>query len=109
MKETMASIGSVASAFLASFCCIGPLVFALMGVGGIGFAARFETYRPYFVGLTFLLMGGAFYATYGRWQACEPGSTCEVRGAGKVNRIVLWVATIFALVFVAAPYLLSWL
>ncbi|OGG54804.1 MAG: hypothetical protein A3F84_21840 [Candidatus Handelsmanbacteria bacterium RIFCSPLOWO2_12_FULL_64_10] len=106
MKETIASIGSVASAFLASLCCIGPLIFALIGVGGIGFAARFEAYRPYFIGLTFLLLGGAFYVTYGR-QACEPGAACEVRGAGKTNRIVLWIATAFALVFVAAPYLLS--
>ena len=105
MKETIASIGSVASAFLASLCCIGPVIFTLMGVGGIGFAARFEAYRPYFMGLTFLLLGGAFYVTYGRRQTCEPG--CEVRGAGKANRIVLWIATAFALVFVAAPYLLS--
>ena len=107
MKETIASIGSVASAFLASLCCIGPVIFALLGVGGIGFAAKFETYRPYFVGLTVVLLGGAFYMTYGRRQTCEPGLTCEVRGAGKANRIVLWVATAFALVFVAAPYLLS--
>ena len=107
MKETIASIGSVASAFLASLCCIGPVIFALLGVGGIGSAARFEAYRPYFVGLTVILLGGAFYMTYGRRQACEPGLTCEVRGVGKANRIVLWVATVFALVFVAAPYLLS--
>lgn len=107
MKETIASIGSVASAFLASLCCIGPVIFALLGVGGIGFAAQFEAYRPYFIGLTFLLMGVAFYTTYGRRRACEPGSACEVRGAGKANRTVLWIATAFALAFVAVPYLLS--
>lgn len=107
MKETLASIGSVASAFLASLCCIGPVIFALLGMGGIGFAAKFEAYRPYFIGIMFLLLGVAFYTTYGRRQACEPDSRCEVRGTGKANRIVFWVATAFVIVFVAAPYLLS--
>ncbi len=107
MKETTVSIGSVVSAFLASFCCIGPPIFALIGVGGIGFAAQFEAYRSYFVGLTFILLGIAFYMTYGKQRRRKPGPACEIKGAGKANRIVLWMAAILALLFVAAPYLLS--
>ncbi len=41
-------LGAVLSAFLASACCVGPLVFALLGLGGAGFLVKFEPYRPYF-------------------------------------------------------------
>jgi hypothetical protein len=34
--------GSVISGVLASACCIGPLVFALLGISGAAFAHRFD-------------------------------------------------------------------
>jgi len=41
-----ASVSSIISAFVASICCVGPLVFALLGIGGAGLFVKFEPYRP---------------------------------------------------------------
>ena len=61
-----ASAGSILSAFLASACCVGPLIFALLGLGGAGLLVKFEPYRPYFMAITFALLGTGFYFTYRR-------------------------------------------
>ena len=58
-----ASASSIVSAFIASICCVGPLVFALLGLGGAGLLVKFEPYRPYFVAVTVALLGTGFYLT----------------------------------------------
>lgn len=98
--------GAVASAFLASLCCVGPLVFALLGIGGAGLLVKFEPYRPYFAALTFALLGAGFYFTYraprlARGAACA----CERPMASRLGRVMLWVATVVVVGFLAFPYL----
>jgi mercuric ion transport protein len=44
--------GAIAAAVAASACCIGPLVFALLGIGGAGFLVALEPYRPVFTVVT---------------------------------------------------------
>ena len=56
--------GSVIGGILASVCCIGPLVLALLGISGAAFAQRFEPLRPYLLIATYALLAGAFYSTY---------------------------------------------
>jgi mercuric ion transport protein len=49
MKAQRATlVGSVVGGVLASVCCIGPLVFALLGVSGAALAHRFEPFRRTF-------------------------------------------------------------
>ncbi|PYQ47791.1 MAG: hypothetical protein DMF78_22810 [Acidobacteria bacterium] len=50
-------LGSVIGGILASVCCIGPLVFALLGISGAAFAQRFEPLRPYLLVATYALLG----------------------------------------------------
>ncbi len=107
MKEWVSGVGSVASAFLASICCIGPVLGVVLGIGGLGAAASLEVYRPYFLGVTFVFLGVAFYFTYGRKEACRDGEACQTGQGRRWQRVFLWIATAFALVFLAAPYLLS--
>jgi len=105
-KETLSLTGSVLTAFLASLCCIGPLVFALLGIGGIGFATALKAYRPYFIGLTALFLGLAFYFAYSKKKiTCGDGTVCKVPRAGKWNKIALWIATAVVAFFLAFPYL----
>ena len=108
MKEWIVGIGSVASGILASACCIGPLLAVSLGIGGLGAAASLEVYRPYFLGMTFVFLGGAFYMTYGRRQKCDEGDACEVPEGNRWRRILLWIAAGVALIFAAVPYLLEW-
>ena len=109
MKEVITGIGSIIAGFLASLCCIGPVVGVLLGVGGLGAAASLEVYRPYFLGVTFVCLGSAFYFAYGRGSDCEDDADCEAGNTGGWQRTLLWVATGAALIFAAFPYLLPWL
>ena len=98
--------GAIAAAFLASACCVGPLVFALLALGGAGLLVKFEPYRPYFIVLTFALLGTGFYFTYRKPKATAEGDDCGCPAprTNRVGRIMLWVATILVVAFLAFPY-----
>lgn len=105
MKEKIASIAALASASLASICCIGPIVLVGLGLGGAGLAAGLTQYRPLFLGVTAVFLGAAFYLTYRKREvACADGS-CELRSGGKGKKAALWVVTAFAMGFATFP---SW-
>ena len=106
-KAVLTTSGSIVSAFLASLCCIGPVVFALIGAGSLGFAAAFEPYRLYLLALTVFFLGTAFYFTYRKREVqCEDG-TCKVESAGKWHKIFLWIAATFAVIFMFFPQILT--
>ena len=110
-----ASVGSVLSAFIASACCAGPLVFELLGVTGFGFLVKFEPYRPYFVASTVALLGTGFYLTYRARKATNgPESAaaecgCQARRTHHAGKITLWIATLLALGFLSFSYTAPWL
>lgn len=106
-KTTLASAGSIFSALLASLCCIGPVVFSLIGAGSLGFAVAFEPYRPYLLAITVLFLGAGFYFTYRKREVqCEDG-TCRIESTSKWNKVLLWVAAVVALVFMLFPQILT--
>ncbi len=112
MKASFVSAGSIFTAFLASLCCIGPFVLAVVGVGSIGFLTLFEAYRAYLLIITFGLLGAGFYLTYRRNEPveCEPGSVCEPGSkSNRLNKVVLWIVTAIAIIFAIFPNILSWL
>jgi mercuric ion transport protein len=103
--------GAVLSAFLASLCCIGPLVFAMLGIGGAGLLVKFEAYRPYFTGLTAALLAAGFYLTYRKPKAAVvsavegPACDCEHPKANRLGRAMLWVAAAVVVAFWSFPYI----
>ena len=109
-KGLFAAFGAVGAAFLASLCCVGPLVFVAFGVGA-GLASSFEPLRPLFTMVTLALLAVGFYVVYGRRRTVTPvdGMTCEPDGSCAVprnqarDRILLWVATLIALVLLTFP------
>ncbi len=106
-KAILTTSGSIVSAFLASLCCIGPVVFAIIGAGSLGFAAAFEPYRPYLMSMTVLFLGAGFYFTYRKREIkCEDG-TCKVESASTLNKAVLWIAATIASVFMFFPQILT--
>ncbi len=110
-----ASLSSILSAFIASTCCVGPLVFALLGLGGAGFLVKFEPYRPYFIAVTCALLGSGFYLTYGKPKAVAatmeggPECACPAPSANRAGKIMLWIATVVVVVFLSFPYLARYL
>jgi len=96
---------SLIAALAASLCCILPIIFAVAGAGIVGASAFFAAWRPYLLGLTFLLLGIGFYFAYRKPErACEPGSACAIPSVNRKGRIGLWIATAFVILFAAFPY-----
>lgn len=105
-----AAASSIVTAFVASICCVGPLVFALLGLGGAGLLVALEPYRPYFIVATFALLGMGFYLTYRKPKAVAPVAggpecACPAPRASRAGKITLWVATVLVVAFLAFPYL----
>ena len=94
MKNIFSQLGAVIAAFLASLCCIGPLIVGLIGIGSAGAFAAVNAYRPYFFGAALLFLGYAFYQIYGR------------KRGNRRTRIVLWVITGVTGLLLAFPTLL---
>lgn len=69
---------SALAAIGASVCCVGPLILLTLGVGGAWVAnlTALGPYRPFFIGLTMLFLGFAFYKLYLLPQTCILGSCC---------------------------------
>ena len=105
-----AALGGVVAALVASACCIGPVVFSLAGAGAIGASAvALEPYRPWFIGLTVLLVGAAFYGAYRPLPAtqCAPGVCAP--GARRWARVMAWAAAVLSAVAIAFPHYIGWL
>jgi mercuric ion transport protein len=102
--------GSVVSGVLASVCCIGPLVFAVLGISGVTLAQKFEPLRPYFLLLTYGLLGGAFYFSYRPQKAvCGPGGACERPRLSRLGRAGLWLAAIAVVLATSFPWYAEYL
>src|SRR6266478_9826071 len=104
-KEKLTAVGSVIAAVAASICCIGPLVAVMLGVGSLAAASRLQKWRPLFLGVTFVLLGVAWYLTYRKpkAEACAGGTACAARPGAKGGKFVLWIATALAVALAALP------
>lgn len=94
---------SVIGAFLASACCIVPLVLVTLGVSGawIGNLTMLEPYKPYISAVTLVPLGLGFWQVYFRPKpACEPGSYCARPQSSIITKTALWVATAIVLLAV---------
>lgn len=105
---------SVAAAFGASVCCIGPIVAAMFGMTSLAALVKYEPLRPLFAAMTVGLLAIAFYMTYRKRpaEACAPGSVCERQGIDRVqriNRVALWIAAALTLVILTFPTWSTWL
>lgn len=106
MKEKRLAVGGAAiAAIAASLCCVGPVVFAVLGLGAFGAASLFEAARPYLLsGAGLLLAVGFYWTSFRRGTACAPGEACATKPASRIGRAGLWIASIAVLAFALAPY-----
>lgn len=85
---------SIVAAIAASLCCILPILTAVTGLGVLAAGTRFEPWRPYFLGVTGLLLAGGFVLAYRDYKkACKPGSVCATRPLSRWNFIALGAVT----------------
>ncbi len=103
-KEKAAGAGMILSALLASVCCIGPVVFAVLGVGAVGLSSALLPWRPAFIGMTLIFLGLGFYFAYRKPAADCPDESCQPSRTVRRNRLFLWVAAVVAAFFILLPY-----
>jgi len=101
--------GAVLSAVAASACCIGPLAFAMLGLGGAGFLVAMEPYRPIFALVTLGLLGVGFYTTYRPAPIDADDCGCEMPKTNRFGRWMLWGATGVAMLALISPSLIPFL
>ncbi|MBI4463009.1 MAG: heavy-metal-associated domain-containing protein [Acidobacteria bacterium] len=106
MNEKLVVVGSAVTAFVASLCCLGPLLLGGIGLG-VAFSATFESLRPYFLGATALLLALGFYFAYRKPQTAEAcaDNACPPRTSvtRKYGKPFLWLATVAVLALALFP------
>lgn len=99
--------GGVLGAFLASACCIGPLVLLTLGISGawIGNLTVLEPYKPIFAVIALGFIAAGFRQVYFRKPTvCEPGSYCARPSSARITKTALWAA----LILVVAALTIDW-
>jgi len=95
--------GAVVAGGLASACCLGPLLFVLLGLGSASIFIVLEPYRPLFGTITLALLACVGWRHWRTRQQCK---TAECAGKTPVS---LWLLGCIALVLLISPYLLPYL
>ena len=106
MKTDKKLIGAgLLTAIAASLCCITPVLALVAGTSGLASTFSWlEPFRPYFIGLTILVLGFAWY------QKLKPKKqidcNCETAEKPKFiqSKTFLGIVTSFAIVMLAFPY-----
>jgi MerT mercuric transport protein. len=95
-----AAFGSGRGPFLASACCILPLVFVTLGVSGawIGNLTVLEPYKPLTSGIAIVFIALGFWHVYFRNKpVCVEGSYCARPQSSRFTKTVLWAASVLVL------------
>ncbi len=115
MKVSGTAVANGVSIFSAFFsllpvgCCVFPLALSFLGASGLAFASSLMPYRPYFIVLTLISLGTAFYFTYRPQEDCAPDAACAIPKVRRVQMVVFWVVTAFVLILLVLPYLIPFL
>ncbi|WP_296763626.1 mercuric transporter MerT family protein [Sediminimonas sp.] len=94
------AVGGVMGAFLASACCVGPLVLLMLGISGawISTLTALEPYKPVFavIALGFIVAG--FWQVHFRRPAiCAADSYCARPSSARITKAALWAALMLVL------------
>ena len=95
---------------VSSACCIGPLAVVLSFVGlTSGSMLAVENvvgpFRPLILSATVIFLGVGFYAAYRKQEVeCEDGKICARPDSRRVQRVLLWVATLLFLTLLYFTY-----
>jgi len=106
-------MGALGAAFAGAACCVGPLVVAVLGVGGAGAMVALAPYRPFFMAGTALMLGVGFFLVYRRRPAAattEDACGCDEPAPKRkrdLAKVMLWVATVLVVGFTASPYVIG--
>jgi copper chaperone CopZ len=106
MKTNNKLIGAgLLTAIAASLCCITPVLALVAGVSGLASTFSWlEPFRPYFIGLTILVLGFAWYQKLKAKKQTD--CNCETDDKPKFiqSKKFLGIVTVFAALMLAFPW-----
>lgn len=106
MKTDKKLIGAgLLTAIAASLCCITPVLALVAGTSGLASTFSWlEPFRPYFIGLTILVLGFAWYQKLKPKQQIDCNCKTEEKPKFIQSKMFLGIVTAFAIVMLAFPY-----
>lgn len=106
MKNENKLIGAgLLTAITASLCCITPVLALIAGTSGIASTFSWiEPFRPYLIGLTFLVLGFAWYQKLKPKKEIDCDCETEEKPKFIQSKKFLGIVTVFAIVMMAFPY-----
>ena len=106
MKTDNKLIGTgIFTAIAASLCCITPILALIAGTSGLASTFSWlETFRPYFIGLTILVLGFAWYQKLKPKKQIDCNCDTEEKPKSIQSKMFLGIVTVFAIVMLAFPY-----
>ena len=93
------------TAIAASLCCITPVLALIAGTSGLASTFSWlEPFRPYFIGLTILVLGFAWYQKLKTKKQIDCNCETEEKPKFIQSKMFLGIVTAFAIVMLAFPY-----
>ena len=114
-KKNNILLGSgLITAIASSLCCITPILALIAGTSGAASSISWmETFRPYLIGFTIIVLGFAWYQKLKQKKSNEIECNCEVDDipggeSGKEpfmqTKLFLGMITVFAILMLTFPY-----
>lgn len=96
---------AVVAGFLASACCVGPLVLVVAGIGGawVSDLTILDPLRPWLIAMTLGLLA---FAHVRYWRGRRRAAVCGCPPQAWRSALWLWVGTILVAFALLAPYVL---
>ncbi len=88
----------ISSALLAPFCCVGPALLTLLGLGSVGFGALIGRYHWWLLAASIGLLAFAWWVSLKERRRCR-AARCQM-APGKTTIAVLVVASAIVAFFV---------
>ena len=107
-RTGLLATGGLLAALGVSSCCVLPVMFVSVGLGGAWLSNLFalSAYQPFFIVIAVGFLGAGFYCVYRKpSQVCEAGSSCTSPKSNRLVKSVLWIATVFVIAGIIFPYL----
>ncbi|GAB4450860.1 MAG: hypothetical protein Fur0028_06410 [Bacteroidales bacterium] len=106
MKTDKKLIGAgLLTAIAASLCCITPVLALVAGTSGLASTFSWlEPARPYFIGLTILVLGFAWYQKLKPKTQIDCNCETEEKPRFIQSKMFLGIVTAFAIIMLAFPY-----
>jgi copper chaperone CopZ len=106
MKTDHKLIGTgLLTAIAASLCCITPVLALIAGTSGlVSTFSWLEPFRPYFIGLTILVLGFAWYQKLKPQEQIDCNCETEEKPKFIQKKTFLGIVTVFAIIMLAFPF-----